>query len=66
MFSWIKKLYAPDAEALAKQQLEQARRGLLTAQSSSEFYACQATYYKGVIARLSKPSTTVVKQELPK
>lgn len=48
--SWCRK---PTAMEIAVRDLEQAKRDYLAAMQHSEFYAAQASYNDGLIARLS-------------
>lgn len=48
--SWFRK---PTAMEIAVRDLEQAKRDYLTAMQHAEYYAAQASYNDGLIARLS-------------
>jgi hypothetical protein len=53
MFNAIRKLFHPRAaEALAAQELENAQRELLEAQSAREYAAAMVTYHEARITRL--------------
>ena len=44
----------PSADVLALEELEEARRSLLQAQSSQEYFTCMVAYHKGRVKRLSQ------------
>ena len=55
VFNTLKKLYkTPSAEELAREELEEAKRELLVAQSNAEFYARMVDYQTMRIRRLQK------------
>lgn len=54
MFKKLKQLFeAPSAEVIAIRELEEAKRGLLDAQTGREYANAMCSYYESKIKRLS-------------
>lgn len=54
MFKKLKQLFdAPSAEVIAIRELEEAKRGLLDAQTGREYANAMCAYYESKIKRLS-------------
>jgi hypothetical protein len=55
----IRVFKTPSADVLAVQELEDARRMLLSCLSAQEYYSSQVTYQKARVARLTKTVSEV-------
>lgn len=55
IFAAIRRLFQhPSADILAQEELEQAKRELLSAQNAKEYYEAQSQYNEQRIARLTR------------